>query len=138
MQSKYLSAIALAAGSVALGIQGVGHAVAADLGGYAPPPPAAAYEPIAPTWQGLYFGLNGGYGFADTGGAETTASSAAARLVTTGNAIRSCSALKVTFRPPIYQVVRIISGQGLSGAQRAISIGFRPFAHASVMLQVVL
>jgi outer membrane immunogenic protein len=70
MQSKYLSAIALAAGSVALGIQGVGHAVAADLGGYAPPPPAAAYEPIAPTWQGLYFGLNGGYGFADTGGAE--------------------------------------------------------------------
>jgi outer membrane immunogenic protein len=53
--------------AAALGFVGVGQALAADLPEPAPPPQApAAYVPVvAPVynWGGIYYGVNGGYGF---------------------------------------------------------------------------
>jgi outer membrane immunogenic protein len=55
----------------ALAFVGVGQALAADLPQPAPPPPRAPamYIPtVAPVynWGGIYFGVNGGYGFGTT------------------------------------------------------------------------
>lgn len=73
MPRQTISAASMAAGCLAFGaltLAASQGASAADLGGYDATPPAPAYEPVAPTWQGLYFGINSGYGFADTGGVE--------------------------------------------------------------------
>jgi outer membrane immunogenic protein len=49
-------------------------AVAADLGGYAPPRQEPIYEPVrernAFNWQGLYFGANAGYGWGNDNAAS--------------------------------------------------------------------
>jgi outer membrane immunogenic protein len=52
------------------------NALAADLGPYRPPPPAEPiYEPVHDrgyNWQGLYLGVNAGYGWANDNGAAYT------------------------------------------------------------------
>lgn len=64
------TAMAAALASVIGGVGVERSAFAADLGSYTPPRAAPAYEPLPPTWQGLYLGLNGGYGYSDTGTVE--------------------------------------------------------------------
>ncbi len=50
------------------------NALAADLGPYRPPPPAEPiYEPVRSgpyNWQGLYLGVNAGYGWGNDNGAS--------------------------------------------------------------------
>jgi outer membrane immunogenic protein len=54
-----------------LSVAAAGHALAADLPQPAPPPPQAPVAdipPVAPVynWGGIYWGINGGYGFGNT------------------------------------------------------------------------
>jgi outer membrane immunogenic protein len=66
LKSQRLRSITL--GSVLLFVTASASASAADLGPYHPynPPPIEAYaEP--PIWQGAYIGINGGYGWSNSG-----------------------------------------------------------------------
>ena len=102
--------------------------LAADLGPYNPPPPR--YEPVyeqvpeiaASNWQGLYLGVNAGYGWGNDNATSFNRSpaavrslnpavgSAAARSATTRNSTGLCSVSKPTCRAPTSARPRLSRG----------------------------
>jgi outer membrane immunogenic protein len=78
--------------TVMLSIAAAGSALAADLPQPPPPQAPAAYIPVTEpvyNWAGIYFGLNGGYGFGNsdwTGGAASSGSFSTSGFLVGGTA----------------------------------------------------
>ncbi len=95
-----------------LAIVGAVPALAADLPQAPPPQAPAVYVPtVAPVynWGGIYFGVNGGYGFGSTDWTESSGGAATGNFKTYGRAARCHAWRQLSKQTLLCSALRAIS-----------------------------